>query len=306
MKIIVSIFCLILIFSPLSAKEKGVLYLKKINGKFGWYKEGNEKKDWKFAGEIKKGKPNGLGIITSPFGKYVGRVKNGLMHGKGTFTYKSGRKRVGEFRMGRPWNVKAYDKSGKVKANWINGKKVKQIKNNPIKNKNVSKEKKFDFSVRAVLGNMLGKIRVSSGSLLLIFEKYGLGFNQLLVKSNSFAFKSDSSGNNNYKLTNSSVDLSYTFDFLSFTAGMGYVYEGKGVISNGDSDTNLETENVSGYGLFGIFGGEWFGLETLFGARFDKADYLDFKSTKTTNVVTVNNGLSISTIQLLLGLGYKF
>jgi len=150
------------------------------------------------------------------------------------------------------------------------------------------------------------KIRVSSGSLLLIFEKYGFGFNQLLVKSNSFSLKSDSSGITNYKLTNSSIDLSYTFDFWSFTAGMGYVYEGKGVISNDASDTNLETENVSGYGLFGIFSGEWFGLETLFGARFDKADYLDFKSTKTTNVVTVKNGLSISTIQLLLGFGYNF
>ena len=41
-----------------------------------------------------------------------------MMHGQGTFTYKSGRKRVGEFRKGKPWYVKNYDKKGKIEAEW--------------------------------------------------------------------------------------------------------------------------------------------------------------------------------------------
>ena len=37
--------------------------------------KGNEKKHWKYKGEIKNGKPNGKGQLFSAFGKYEGEVK---------------------------------------------------------------------------------------------------------------------------------------------------------------------------------------------------------------------------------------
>ncbi len=44
--------------TPLFGKgeETGVLFERRVNGKFGWYKGGDEKKDWKYVGEIKKWK----------------------------------------------------------------------------------------------------------------------------------------------------------------------------------------------------------------------------------------------------------
>ena len=55
-------------------KEKGVLYERKVNGEWGWYKSGDENKDnGKYEGEIENGIPNGLGVITYLIGdKYVG------------------------------------------------------------------------------------------------------------------------------------------------------------------------------------------------------------------------------------------
>jgi len=109
MKHLLILLSLLILSLPLVAKETGVLYFKKVNGKFGWFENGNDKKDWKYIGEIKNGKPNGIGVLSSTFGKYSGELKNGMQHGQGTYTYKSGRKRVGEFRKGKPWNVKSYD-----------------------------------------------------------------------------------------------------------------------------------------------------------------------------------------------------
>ena len=119
MKHLLILLSLLILSLPLVAKETGVLYLKKVNGKFGWFENGNDKKDWKYVGEIKNGKPNGTGVLSSTLGKYSGKVKNGMQHGQGTYTYKSGRKRVGEFRKGKPWNVKSYDKNGKIETEWV-------------------------------------------------------------------------------------------------------------------------------------------------------------------------------------------
>ena len=123
--ILILLFLLILTF-PLVAQEAGVLYFKKVNGKYGWFENGNDKKDWKYIGEIKNGKPNGTGVLSSTFGKYSGELKNGILHGQGTYTYKSGRKRVGEFRKGKEWNVKSYDKKGKLETEWVKGIKLKK------------------------------------------------------------------------------------------------------------------------------------------------------------------------------------
>ena len=124
MKHLLILLSLLILTFPLVAQETGVLYFKKVNGKFGWFENGNDKKDWKYIGEIKNGKPNGTGVLSSNSGKYSGELKNGMQHGQGTYTYKSGRKRVGEFRKGKPWNVKSYDKNGNITGRFVNG--VKQ------------------------------------------------------------------------------------------------------------------------------------------------------------------------------------
>ena len=59
------------------------------------------------------------------------------------------------------------------------------------------------------------------------------------------SFKTTSSKNNVYEMKDSSLDLSYTLD-LSYiidwtvTAGVGYVYGGKGSITSGSSAKNMK------------------------------------------------------------------
>ena len=123
-KFITLIFSLLLLTYTLAAQETGTLYLKKVNGKIGWFKSGDDKKNLKYIGEITDGKPNGTGELSSPSGKYYGEFKNGLMHGQVTHEYNNGKKREGEFRKGKPWNVKGYDKNGNIENEWVNGKKL--------------------------------------------------------------------------------------------------------------------------------------------------------------------------------------
>ena len=142
MKHILILLSLLILTSPLVAQETGVLYFKKVNGKYGWFENGNDKKDWKYIGEIKNGKPNGTGVLSSTLGKYSGELKNGMKHGQGTYTYKSGRKRVGEFRKSKPWNVNNYDKNGKIEAAWVKGIKLKWVKGIKLKKEEASLEEK--------------------------------------------------------------------------------------------------------------------------------------------------------------------
>jgi len=266
------------------AQETGVLYFKKVNGKYGWFKNGNDKKDWKYVGEIKNGKPNGTGVLGSTSGKYSGEVKNGMKHGQGTYTYKSGRKRVGEFRKGKPWNVNNYDKNGKIEAEWVKGIKLTEYKS-------------YKIGVRVILGNTSGKASTSNSSLSLIWENYGLGFNQMSYKTTIIA-----SDSNYYvvELKDSSLDLSYTIgeDWI-LAAGAGYVYGGKGAITSSKTAIKYETESVSGFGLFGLLGMVWEGLEGLIGVRYYSTNYTDFN-----NLPRVTR--SISGAQLIFGLGYNF
>ena len=280
----------------------GVLYLKKVNGKFGWFESGDENKHWKYVGEIKKGKPHGTGVLSHPFGKYSGEVKNGIPHGQGTYTYKSGRKRVGEFRKAKPWNVISYDKNGKIEDEWVEGIKLKKEEIAPIEEKEQTENISYKIGVRVLSGNTSGDSSTTNTSLSLIWENYGLGINQM-------SFKSTSSKNNVYEMNNSSLDLSYTLGLSyiidwSATAGLGYVYEGKGAITSGSTAIKYETESVSGFGLFGLLGIEWEDLEGLIGLRYYSVDYTDFISTNTSEQLGIP--LSISSAQLIFGLGYKF
>ena len=292
-KHILIILSLLFLAFPLVAKEAGVLYFKKVNGKYGWFKNGNDKKDWKYIGEIKNGKPHGTGVLSSTFGKYSGEVNNGILHGQGTYTYKSGRKRVGEFRKGKEWNVKSYDKNGSIETEWVKGIKLEKGEIPPLEKKQVTEHKSYKIGVRVLLGNTSGKASTSNSSLSLIWENYGMGFNQML-------FKKTSSKNNVYEMKNSSLDLSYTIgeDWI-LTAGAGYVYGGKGAITSGSTAIKYESESVSGFGLFGLLGMVWEGIEGLIGVRYYSTNYTDFD-----NLPGIT--YSVSGAQLIFGLGYNF
>ena len=304
MKHLLVIICVLILASPLFAEETGVLYLKKVNGKLGWFESGDDKKHWKYVGEIKKGEPHGTGVLSRTFAKYSGEVRNGMMHGQGTFEFKNGRKRVGEFRKAKPWNVIGYDKNGLIEDEWVQGTKLK-LKGIilPIEEKEHTDNISYKIGVRVLLGSTSDESSSTSNtSLSLIWENYALGINQM-------SFKRTSSKNNVYEMNNSSLDLSYTLGLSyiidwSATAGLGYVYEGKGSITSSSTAIQYETETVSGYGLFGLLGIEWEGLEGLIGLRYYSVDYTDFISTNTSEELVIS--YPISTAQLIFGLGYKF
>ena len=197
----------------------------------------------------------------------------------------------------------------KIETEWVKGIKLKKVEILPIEEKEVTEYKSYKIRVRALLGNTSGKPSTSNTSLSLIWENYGLGFNQMSFKTTS-SNKKTPSKNDVYEMKNSSLDLSYTLD-LSYiidwtvTAGVGYVYGGNGSITSASSARKYETESVSGFGLFGLLGIEWEGLEGLIGARYYSTNYTEFKSTNTSEVYTVKP-YSIGGAQLIFGLGYNF
>jgi len=245
-----------------------------------------------------------LRVLSHTYGKYSGEVKNGMKHGQGTYTYKSGRKRVGEFRKGKPWNVKNYDKNGKLETEWVKGIKLKKDEAT-LEEKEHTEYKSYKIGVRVLLGNTSGKTSTSNSSLSLIWENYDLGYNQMSFKKTSS--KNYDYGKNVYEMKDSSLDLSYTIgeDWI-LTAGTGYVYGGKGKITSGSSAIKYETESVSGFGLFGLLRMVWEGLEGFIGVRYYSTNYTDFKSTNTSEVLSLGKPYSISDAQLVFGLGYSF
>jgi len=122
------------------SKYNGEIKNGKPNG-FGFqtYKNGN-----KYFGEHKNGLPNGQGRSIYPDGGiYLGEYMKGKFHGQGTFIWKDGYyydgefrdgtpngqgtetlpngQLVGEYKDGKPWNAKGYDKERNVVEHWING-----------------------------------------------------------------------------------------------------------------------------------------------------------------------------------------
>ena len=92
-----------------------------------WKGFGDKETHPKYTGDVKNGKPNGLGFFITPSGeKYVGSWKNGEYHGEGTLTLPDGKKYVGEYNEYREWNVMVYDKNGNIIEKWVNGKWIKQ------------------------------------------------------------------------------------------------------------------------------------------------------------------------------------
>ena len=62
-------------------------------GDYIWKGFGDKETHPKYQGQIKNGKPNGLGILIDPNGRlYVGRWKNGIREGQGSQINKVGGK----------------------------------------------------------------------------------------------------------------------------------------------------------------------------------------------------------------------
>jgi len=77
-----------------------------------------------YLGEYKDGKFHGQGTFIWNDGYYhEGEFMDGTPNGQGTETLPNGQL-VGEYKDGKPWNVKGYDTEGDIIGKWVNG--VKQ------------------------------------------------------------------------------------------------------------------------------------------------------------------------------------
>ena len=94
---------------------------------YKWMGFGEKDTQPKYQGQVKDGKPNGLGSLTYPDGsKYVGEWKDDKYHGQGTWFGKGewkGQKYVGEYKDGKEWNGTEYDKDGNIIYRWVEGKR---------------------------------------------------------------------------------------------------------------------------------------------------------------------------------------
>ena len=80
------------------------LYLWETSSGIQWRGFGDKEVHSIYKGEVKNGKPNGLGVLISTSGwKYFGSWKNGEI-----------------------WNGTEYDKDGNIKYRWVNGKQIEQ------------------------------------------------------------------------------------------------------------------------------------------------------------------------------------
>ena len=81
----------------------------------------------KYKGQVKDGKPNGVGVLINIDGsKYVGEWKNGERNGFGKFTDYMERTFEGEYKDNGVWNGITYDKNGKFMNRIVNGEKIDQ------------------------------------------------------------------------------------------------------------------------------------------------------------------------------------
>ena len=288
-KIITLTFSLLFLTYSLAAQETGTFYLKKVKGKIGWFKSGDEKKHLKYTGEIANGKPNGNGELSSPSGKYSGEFKNGFMHGQVTHIYKNGKKREGEFRKGKPWNVKGYDKNGNIENEWVNGKKIK-IETEP-----------HSFRFRFLYGSLSVETATSTNtSIAFIWNGWGLG-----QTNESYL---DARTGEKLEFLTQFTELSYTFDLsdliydsLTMTLGAG-MPSGEAKITS-STNTEYKSSAVSGYTLFSVFGIEFSYFEILAGFRLNNITYSEFESSSAN---TLDGDYTAWGGQPMLGLGFSF
>jgi len=288
-KFLVLFFLLLFLSNNIGAQETGTLYLKKVDGEIDWFESGNAQKNWEYTGEISEGKPNGNGVLISPFEKYSGGFNNGKMHGQITHTYKNGKKRVGEFRKGKPWNVKGYDKEGKVENEWVNGKKIK-IESEP-----------HSFGARFMYGTLTIETATSTNTSITFFwNNWGLGL------TNEYYL--DDRTSEDLEFHNQFTELSYTFDLskliydsLTMTLGAG-IPSGDAKITT-STGTEYNSSIVSGFTLFSVFGIDFSDFEILAGFRLNNVTYSEFESSSSN---TLSGEYTAWGGQPMIGLGYSF
>ena len=133
--LLIILISFLLLSSPvIGENHKGeTLYLWGKYPDYKWMGFGDEETQPKYQGQVKNGKPNGLGVIIYTNGsKYVGGWENGKYQGQGTFTKLDGTKYVGSWKIidgvSSHWNGEYYDEDGIIKYKWVNGKLIKQYK----------------------------------------------------------------------------------------------------------------------------------------------------------------------------------
>ena len=135
MKHLLIIISIPLLSSPvIGDNHKGeTLYLWGKYPNYVWKGFGDKDTQPKYQGQVKDGKPNGLGDIIYPDGSsYVGGWENGKYQGQGTYTKPDGTKYIGSWKIiggvSSHWNGEYYDEDGIIKYKWVNGKLIKQYK----------------------------------------------------------------------------------------------------------------------------------------------------------------------------------
>ena len=133
--LLIIIISILLLSSPvIGNNHKGnTLYQWGEYPDYKWMGFGDKDTQPKYQGQVKDGKPNGLGVIIYTNGsKYVGGWENGKYQGQGTFTKPDGTKYVGSWKIidgfSSHWNGEYYDEDGIIKYKWLNGKLIKQYK----------------------------------------------------------------------------------------------------------------------------------------------------------------------------------
>ena len=115
------------------------LFICGVNPPYVWKDFGEKETHPIYKGQVRNGKPNGVGILIFPYGgKYVGEFKDGVMNGQGTLTWYKFRvifcwnekTRNGEWKNGFLWN--GYLKNGNIRYKIVNGGLVEKWVNGVI------------------------------------------------------------------------------------------------------------------------------------------------------------------------------
>ena len=123
MKHLLIILSILLLSSPvIGDNHKGeTLYRWGKDPDYKWMGFGEKETQPIYQGDVKNGKPDGLGLLIYPNGtRYVGSWVNGKEN-EGTQTFPNGNKLVGEWEKGLLWNGTLYHKEGNIKYKFVNG-----------------------------------------------------------------------------------------------------------------------------------------------------------------------------------------
>ena len=126
--LIILISLLLLSFPVIGNNHKGeTLYGWGEFPNYVWKGFGDKETHPKYTGDVKNGKPNGVGVLINIDGsKYVGEWKNGERNGFGKFTDYMERTFEGEYKDNGVWNGITYDKNGKFMNRIVNGEEINQ------------------------------------------------------------------------------------------------------------------------------------------------------------------------------------